>query len=64
MTIDSVSNSTYTQPARPKAEAGEAQRAGRDVKNDGDSDDGFAAVPRATVNLNGQTVGATISVAT
>lgn len=62
MTIDSVGSSTYAQPARPKAEAGEVQRAGRDVQNDGDGDDGAAAV-RSTVNLNGQTVGSTISVA-
>lgn len=66
MTVSSVgSSSTYTPPVRPQAETGEVQRAGRDVKNDGDADDGRAVsakAPAPTVNLNGQPVGSRINV--
>jgi len=46
-----------------QAEAAEAQQAGRDVRNDGDADDGGGAIkePAPTVNLNGQTVGTHIN---
>lgn len=58
-------SSAYAPAVRPQAEAGEAQRAGRDAKNDGDSDDGGAAsvkAPAPTVNFNGQTIGSRINV--
>lgn len=65
MSISSVGASAmgYTAAIRPRPEAGELERAGRDVSNDGDADDAAAAVKaRApSVNLNGQAVGTTIS---
>jgi hypothetical protein len=53
----------YTQSVRPQSEAGEAHRAGRDVKNDGDADDAARSVqaPKPTVNSSGQTVGSIIN---
>ena len=52
-----------TPLAQPKAESAEATKAGRDVKNDGDGDDGAAVkAPTSTVNLSGQKIGTTISV--
>ena len=66
MSVSSIgSNSAvYTPAARPQAEAGETQVAGREVKRDGDSDDGGATVkaPAPTVNLNGQSVGKVINI--
>ena len=66
MSVSSISssNSLYTPAVRPQAEAGEAVQAGRDVKNDGDADDGGTAAVKAsapTVNLSGQAVGTIIS---
>ncbi|HRF12449.1 MAG: hypothetical protein ABTS16_19025 [Candidatus Accumulibacter phosphatis] len=59
----SSSASSYSPAVKPQAEAAETQRAGRDVRNDGDADDGGTAVkaPAPTVNLNGQTVGTRIN---
>ena len=53
----------HTQSVRPQSETREAHRAGRDVKNDGDADDGAQAVqaPKPTVNSSGQTIGSIIS---
>ena len=68
MSISSIgsssANALYSPTVQPKAEAGEAQKAGRDAVNDGDSDDGAASAvqaPTPSVNLNGQTVGALIN---
>jgi hypothetical protein len=57
-------SAVYTPAARPQAEAGEAQAAGREVQSDGDSDDGGTAAkaPAPTVNLDGQSVGKLINV--
>ena len=54
---------SYSAAVKAQAEAVEAQQAGRDVGNDGDADDGGAAVkePAPTVNLNGQSVGTIIN---
>jgi len=66
----SSSNLSYSPAVKAQAEAVEAQqagrdvgKAGRDVGNDGDADDGGAAVkePAPTVNLNGQSVGTIIN---
>lgn len=66
MTVSSVSSSTTYAPVnRSSAESGEVQRAGRDAKKDGDTDDDRAATvkaPVATVNLDGQKVGSRINV--
>ena len=66
MSISSIaSNSAMTTPAvRPQAAAAEAQAARRDVRNDGDSDDGSAVAkaPAPTVNLSGQTIGKLLNV--
>jgi hypothetical protein len=65
MSISSISSSNagYAAQIKQQPEAGEAQKAGREVKNDGDKDDQSAAVkaPAPTVNLNGQTVGSLIN---
>ena len=63
MSVSSIGSSSaaYAPAVRPQAEA---QAAGRDVKNDGDSDDGGAAVKASapTVNLSGQAVGKLVNV--
>ncbi len=67
MSVSSIgssnSNLSYSPPVKAQAEAAEAQQAGRDVRNDGDADDGGGAIkePAPTVNLNGQTVGTHIN---
>jgi hypothetical protein len=65
MSVSSInsSNAAYVPQVKAPAETGEAQKAGREVKNDGDSDDKNAAVkaPAPTVNLNGQAVGTLIN---
>ncbi len=66
MSISSIGSTSavYTPTVQPKAEAKEAQAAGREVRNDRDSDDGGGAAvkaPTPTVNLSGHTVGARIN---
>lgn len=66
MSVSSISssNTAYASAVRPQAEAGEAQRAGREVRSDGDSDDGGSAAsksPAPSVNLDGQSVGKLIT---
>jgi hypothetical protein len=68
MSVPSISSSPSTPPApktRP-AEATEATQGGKDIKNDGDSDDGGAAAqasaPKPVINLQGQTLGQTVNV--
>ncbi len=47
---------------RFQPEANEAQKAGRDVRNDGDKDDGKTqAAAKPTANTLGQTVGSIIN---
>jgi hypothetical protein len=66
MSIGSVSSASV-QPA-PKAtpvEAAEATRGGKDMKNDGDSDDAAVArvsAPQPTTNFQGQAIGRTVNV--
>lgn len=68
MTVSSVSSSSGVAQAtavQAQAETGEAQRAGRDATNDGDSDDGSvsaAKAPAQTVNMSGQTIGKLINI--
>jgi hypothetical protein len=67
MAISSVS-STPVQPPTKAApvEATEAIKGGKDLKNDGDTDDAGAAAqasaPQPTVNFQGQAIGRTINV--
>ena len=71
MAISAVSSSTPA-PAPVKAapvEAAEATRGGKDLKNDGDSDDGAvasatstASAPKPVINTLGQTTGSTLNV--
>ncbi len=68
MTVNAVSSNSGAVQAtaiQAKAESGEAQRAGRDATNDGDSDDGSvsaAKAPTSTVNMSGQTIGKLINI--
>ncbi len=63
----STATSAPAQPA-PKAapvEATEATRGGKDMKNDGDSDDAAAArmtAPKPTTNFQGQAIGRQLNV--
>jgi len=65
MAIGSVSPSAAAaQLVRAQSEANEVHKAGRDTKNDGDSDDkavSQASAPKPTVNTEGQTIGSTIN---
>ncbi len=68
MSVGSIQSSSPVQPP-PKAapaEATEATRGGKDVKNDGDADDAAAApkatAPKPTTNFQGQAIGRTINV--
>ncbi len=69
MSISSISPTT-PMPTPPKAaavEAAEATRGGKEVRNDGDSDDrGGAAMaarpPQPTTNALGQTIGQHVNV--
>lgn len=69
MAISAISSSPAAQ-AGPKAspvEAAEATRGGKDVRNDGDADDGAAAVsqaksPQPTTNNLGQQIGKNLNV--
>ena len=68
MTVGSVSSNSGVAQAmanQAKTETGEAQRAGRDAKNDGDSDEGKVAAAKSqapTVNMSGQSIGKLINV--
>jgi hypothetical protein len=55
----SSSSSPYLQAAQRQPEATEIATAGAD--HDGDKDDATSVKPTARINLNGQTVGQTIS---
>lgn len=65
MSINSVSSSSLVSalysPSQPESK--EATKAGRDVRNDGDKDDGSKAQAPAkpTANTLGQTVGTIIN---
>ena len=70
MSISAVSSNTPIQAA-PKAspvEAAEATRAGKDMRNDGDADDGGAAavatkaLQQPTTNTLGQQIGKNLNV--
>ena len=67
MSISSVTSTTVQNP--PKAapvEAGEVARRGKEIKNDGDSEDAGAATqasaPKPVTNLQGQALGQTVNV--
>ena len=69
MAISPISSSTVVQQTSPvgAAEAGEATRGGKDIKNDGDADDAGgaaapAAAPRPTTNTVGQVIGQHLNV--
>jgi hypothetical protein len=69
MSISPVSSSTAIQQSSQvaAAEAGEATRGGKDVKNDGDTDDAAAApapvaAPKPTTNNVGQVIGEHLNV--
>ena len=68
MAISSVgSNSSVQPPVKPApAEAAEATSGGKDVKNDGDADDGAstasASAPSPVVNTLGQQIGNNLNV--
>jgi hypothetical protein len=53
------SGSPSVSQVKPQAEAQQVHRAGRDAKNDGDSDDGAKAAP--VVNTSGHTTGSKIN---
>jgi hypothetical protein len=66
MTISSISSASQQVYAPAAKEASEATRGGRDIKNDGDSDDrgGAAAavkIAAPAVNTSGQTTGQLIN---
>ncbi len=64
MAVNSVSSSSLVNAmyTRFQPEANEAQKAGRDVRNDGDKDDGRTqAAAKPTANTIGQTVGSIIN---
>lgn len=63
MSVSSISsNSALTaQLVKQQSEAGEATRAGRDVRPDGDGDYGGAKQPAPVVNSSGQTTGTIIN---
>jgi len=63
MSVSAIASS-YTAPLQQQASLTAVQPASRERENDGDRDDGVAAVkaPSPSVNLNGQTVGKTINV--
>lgn len=64
MSVSSISsNSALTaQLVKQQSETGEATRAGRDVRPDGDGDDGGGAKqPAPVVNSSGQTTGTIIN---
>ena len=65
----SISSSTPVQaPQKPsQVEAAEATRGGKDVRNDGDADDGAAkptpaSAPKPVTNNLGQLIGANLNV--
>jgi hypothetical protein len=68
MAIGPISSSTLVQtPAKAApVESTEATRGGKDVKNDGDTDDGAAgstaSAPSAVINTLGQQIGSTLHV--
>jgi hypothetical protein len=67
MSVSAISSSTaaLAQLVQPRAESAEATAAGRDVKNDGDSDEGggnTVQAPKPTVNFQGQQIGSIINV--
>jgi hypothetical protein len=68
MAIGSISSSSPMQapPKAAPAEAGEATRAGKDVRNDGDADDAGAAAqktaPKPVTNTLGQLIGRNVNV--
>jgi hypothetical protein len=68
MSISAVSSNTPTQALQKAApvEAVEATRGGKDVRNDGDADDGAAAAqvaaPKPVTNTLGQLIGRNVNV--
>lgn len=65
MSVSSVASSSAAYTSAIQQQASAVQKPSRDAENDGDKDDGVAAVktPAPSVNLNGQTVGSKINVA-
>ncbi len=65
MTISSVSSGGMAaQLLQAQSETSETHKAGRDARNDGDSDDkavSAAVTPRPTVNTQGQTIGSIVN---
>ena len=65
MSVSSIGSSTaYTAAMQQQSSIAAAPPVRRETENDGDKDDGAAAVkaPSPSVNLNGQTVGKMINV--
>lgn len=67
MSISSVTSSAVqTPPKAAPVAAAEVARRGKEVKNDGDSDDAGAATqasaPKPVTNLQGQALGQTVNV--
>lgn len=66
MSISSVSGaSVQPTPKATPVEATEATRGGKDMRNDGDSDDAAVArvsAPQPTTNFQGQAIGRTVNV--